>query len=63
MKYRYNATDLIDERQDYMYSKYGGEDFIDAYLENRLNCLNFSSYQVESIEDIESRVVCEMRRL
>ena len=45
-----------------MYSKYEGKDFIEAYLENRLTCLNFSSFQAVSIEDIESRVVCEMQR-
>jgi len=62
MKYFYNSTDLIDERQDYIYSKFEGEDFIEAYLENRLNSLNLSSYQVEPIENIEFRVVCEMER-
>ncbi len=60
MKYQYNRTDLIDERQDYMYSNFEGEDFIEAYLENRLNCLNSSSFQIESIEHIESRVVAEL---
>ena len=62
MKYQYNGTDLIDERQDYMYSKFEGEDFIDAYLENRLTCLNSSSFQAVSVEDIESRVVTELEK-
>ena len=62
MKYQYNGTDLIDERQDYMYSKFEGENFIDAYLENRLTCLNSSSFQAVSVEDIESRVVTELEK-
>lgn len=62
MKYQYNGTDLIDERQDYMYSKFEGKDFIDAYLENRLTCLNSSSFQAVSIEHIESRVVTELEK-
>ena len=62
MKYQYNGTDLIDERQDYMYSKFEGKDFIDAYLENRLTCLNSSSLQAVSVENIESRVVTELEK-
>ena len=62
MKYQYNGTDLIDERQDYMYSKFEGENFIDAYLENRLTCLNSSSFQAVSVEDIESKVVTELEK-
>tara|TARA_Y200000002_G_scaffold354350_1_gene334538 strand:+ start:152 stop:766 length:615 start_codon:yes stop_codon:yes gene_type:complete len=62
MKYQYNGTDLIDERQDYMYSKFEGEDFIDAYLENRLTFLNSSLLQAVSVETIESKVVTELEK-
>ena len=45
-----------------MYSKFEGKDFIDAYLENRLTCLNSSLLQAVSVENIESRVVTELEK-
>ncbi len=45
MNYKYITEDNLENKQTYMYSEYGGEDFLKAYVKSRedvIENINFS---------------------
>lgn len=39
MNYKYITENNLENKQNYMYSEYGGQDFVDAYIESRKNAM------------------------
>ena len=46
MRYKYITDNNLDNRQDYMYSEYGGKDFLDEYKASRLSYI--AKYDAET---------------
>ncbi len=64
MEYRYVTENNLNHRQDYMYSTYQGQTFLDTYFNNRRNyikqwhsCdLSFSEEEVREVSETERKL-------
>ena len=60
MEYQYTTRDLIDEKENYMYSFFNGRPFMSAYMNNRLKYTTQMHNKFNSIKEIEKAIVHEL---
>lgn len=56
MNYAYTASNQLEEPQTYMYSPYGGEDFLRAYVGDRLHRIN-ALHRAAAEENMDAETV------